>query len=197
MKKFLLYMLFLFLLGAFLYPGINNPFRKYILGPSQVHKTIYVENSFNQVEYELIREAAHEWETSTQDRVSFDVHYGFDKSVLKRIHNDNDSFIITKANSDDKLINFLDQLTDNGTLGYFHYKYDVQAIVVLPERMRGLDYYRAVFMHEMGHSIGISHSDDKDSVMYPTMNEVFHLTKNDVTWFCRAYYCDASGLGAF
>ena len=44
-------------------------------------------------------------------------------------------------------------------------------------------YYHAVIIHELGHCIGIGHSQDKKSIMYPIAQMKCRMTQNDILTF--------------
>ena len=52
---------------------------------------------------------------------------------------------------------------------------------------------RALLLHELGHAMGLGHSTDKKSVMYPTVSQATTLTQGDLSGikeFTKA--CDPS-----
>lgn len=179
-----------------LYPGNNIHIKKYIFGPLESHKTIYVSYSFDEYELELAMKAAEEWKRETHGLITFDVKYGFDDQLYADIRHDPDSLVMTRANLTDPIVMKLDKIASNVILGYFLAGDQTKNIMLIPDRMIGYDYYRAVIIHEMGHAIGLGHIKDDDStVMYKFMSLTYHLTKKDINWLCRVYNCDASLLG--
>lgn len=174
----------------------NYSIRKYILGPTEVHKTIYVSNDFGLDDMTLIEEAASEWKLETNGIVSFTIIYGFDGALYNSLNNKSDSMVMTRAMIDDFIINHLDKNVHSMVLGYFLTEFGVQNILLVPGRMLGDSYYRAVIIHEMGHSIGLPHMDEDDTIMAPSMDRsAYHLSKKDMDWMCRVYYCDSEKLG--
>lgn len=171
-------------------------FRKYLLGPTQVHKTIYVADVFDQDDVVLIQEAAQEWERETHGLAKIDIRYGFDMSLFESLNHQDDSIVMVRADVDDEIVHILDERINTTILGYFLTEFGTQIILVVPDRMLGREYYRGVIMHEMGHSLGLSHLNVDDTIMVDTMDRSsYHLSKRDIEWFCRAYYCDAAKLG--
>lgn len=161
----------------------------------EVHKTVYVDSEFTEEEFMIIQEAADEWAQETNNLATFDVYYGIEDGLYNKIKHDPNSLLVVKSNSETPLVKSLDKLIKGEVLGFFLKELEVQSILLVNDRMLGDHYYKAVVIHEMGHSIGLPHTRDEESIMYRSMNYVYYLTKSDIRWFCRAYYCDAEKLG--
>lgn len=174
----------------------DNPLRKKVFGPTEVHKTMYVSHSFDDEDYKLIQEAADEWNTETHGVASITIVKGYDDYLFNKISDDQSSLVIMRAGIWNPVITSLDAQLHTTILGYFFGESETQIIIVVPARMEGIEYYRGVIMHEMGHAMALSHLDEDDTVMVSSMDRSsYHLSKKDIDWFCRVYYCDASKLG--
>ena len=181
---------------VFFFLFTDNPLRKTVFGPTEVHKTVYVNNSFDDDDFVLIQEAAKEWETETHGLATINVVKGYDDYLYKHIAHDQSSLVMMRAGIWNPLVTLLDTELKAPVLGYFFGNEDTQSILLVPGRMKGNDYYRSVIVHEMGHAFALSHIDAENTVMTAYMSDdSFHLTKMDIDWFCRVYYCDASKLG--
>lgn len=191
MRKILLNFVTLLFIIILLCPKSMVPeSKKYLMGPTEVHKKVYVSSDFDQHELSLIKQAAEEWKVETHGLATFEVNYGFDSEVYESIIGKSDSMVVTKSGVNEPLVIALDIIVRRNILGYFITYFKVQTILLVPDRMIDDDYYRAVIIHEMGHSIGLSHLNKEETIMHDSMDETYHLTKTDIRWFCRAYYCD-------
>lgn len=196
MKKHLFSFIILLIVLITLLPGHQPSLRKYVLGPTSAHKIIYISEAFDSEELVLIQEAANEWYVETKGLVSFTIIYSFDYDIYQSIRHHENEMVMARAGIGDSLLDVLDANVSGIVLGYYLAELDTQTIILVPDRMRGRDYYRSVIMHEMGHSIGLSHLDVDNTIMVSSMDRAGnHLTKNDIEWFCRVYYCNYEDLG--
>lgn len=181
---------------VFFFLFTDNPLRKKVFGPTEVHKTIYVNDSFDDGDFVLIQQAAKEWETETHGIAHINVVKGYDDYLAKSIVNDQSSMLIIRTGIWNPLVVLLDDRLHTTILGYFFDESGPQTIIVVPARMTSEEYYRGVMIHEIGHSLALNHLDKDDTIMVSSMDRSsYHLSKADIDWFCRAYYCDASKLG--
>lgn len=186
----------LMLVFVFFFLFTDNPLRKKIFGPTEIHKTVYVSNSFDEYDFRLIKEAADEWEKETHGIATIEVVRGYDDFLFNSIEHDQSSMVMMRASIWNSVITSLDARLHTTILGYFFDKVGTQTIIVVPSRMLGEDYYRGVIIHEMGHALALDHIDEDNTIMVSTMDRSsYHLSKIDIDWFCRVYYCDASKLG--
>lgn len=162
--------------------SLIDPEKEY---PKSVRKTIYIDRKFSQEEKLHIIEAALEWSRVTNHIVEYEI-----ESLPCPIKL-NQALVITKYNPDHPDIITMDVLGQE-ILGYYVDGY-IPAIFLVAERINKKDLTN-VIMHELGHSLGLEHidgEDDKNALMYPTMNpESGTITQKDLINFCKLYKCD-------
>lgn len=181
---------------VFFFLFTDNPLRKRVFGPTESHKIVYVSNSFDDADFRLMQEAAEEWNTETHGLATLEVIRGYDDYLYQSISHDHSSMVVMRASIWNPVITTLDDRLHTTILGYFFDEEGTQSIILVPARMAGEDYYRAVIIHEMGHALALNHIDVDDTIMVSSMDRSsYHLSKTDLNWFCRVYYCDASKLG--
>jgi len=89
------------------------------------------------------------------------------------------------------------ELFRDGDPGGRHESWDSEVIVIVPERMDGID-MKYVVTHELGHHFGVHHVPDETAVMYfqPNPKSAHCLTREDLRAFCGANACDPETMHA-
>lgn len=157
-----------------------------------VHKTLYIDRHFSDAEFIFITDAALEWETTTNEMVSYDV-----VRLPKKNIDTKNSIVIVLLSVDFPDIIALDTEMDINHLGYYYGGGYVPYIGLVTERIADID-YKTIVMHELGHSLGLQHPDIQTGVgelMYYNINMgANYITENDLKQFCHLYKCDPSTL---
>src|SRR5579885_1318188 len=160
--------------------------------PHSVHKTIYVDRFMADDEMDKVIQASIEWHQATGGIVTFDV-----KRLPQQSIDATSSILMIEVTPDYPEIVLLDNLNQNTTLGYFNDRLGIPYIALVDSRLTDDD-FKAVVLHELGHSLGLEHNMGVDGIgtlMYPTIDlGADHITNVDIDHFCTLYLCNPKEL---
>jgi hypothetical protein len=179
------------------------------LNSENLHKTVYIDNSFSEPEENILINSLKEWECSTNYLITFNIKLHFiatDYIPPDEIH----ALLILKTNRDnpeiiatDKKLREISKTDDPNhdpniklyTAGLY-IPGEIPTILMVMDRVN-LRLMEAVALHEIGHSLEIHHIKTKDAVMFINRAEgAKHITQNDLEAFCKLYGCDEEELHA-
>jgi hypothetical protein len=155
-----------------------------------VHKILYIDRHFTDEEFAIITGAALQWHLATKSLVSYDVV----RMPHRNIDINNSIFVINITPDFPEVVE-QDTASEVGSnMGFYDTKYRVPYIGLIPARIDDKD-YMTVVMHELGHSLGLSHDEEPDTLMYPSTDVGANtITDRDLQNFCKLYHCDATKL---
>lgn len=190
---YLVLLVFFIIFGSYKY-GIEKS--EY---PEHVYKTLYIDKEFDQEEVGYIIAAATEWSKATENRVNYNIVV---MSTATKINIDN-ALIINKVTSTYADVIVLDYFFNLNTpkenfikikaLGYYYESKILPSIILVADRLDDFN-YKAVVMHELGHSLGLEHNSSEEamynSIMYPSAEgQSTDITAIDVTAYCNIHNC--------
>jgi hypothetical protein len=151
---------------------------------------IYVDERFTPEEEKTIQAAADVWSAATDGKASVD--FIFRQRVDLR---DTGRRVMVRAGG--RAAENAYELFREGDPGGRHESWDSEVIVIVPERMDGID-MKYVVTHELGHHFGVHHVADETSIMYfqPNPRSAHCLTRADLTAFCAANTCNPESMHA-
>lgn len=136
--------------------------------------------------------AALEWTETTNHIVDYDIIQLPSLTPTKT----SDCLYFTKITPDTPMAVLYDRTNKNTTLAYYD-NASLPMVAMISERISD-DEFKAVVMHEIGHSLGLEHNEGMEgigSLMFPSIlygNE--HITTLDGEKFCNLYHCDPKKL---
>lgn len=199
--RLFLYPLLLTLALLVVFAQVATPFiqHKQAIHTLPVHKTLYIERGMDEEEMYHILAATLEWNRVTDGAVVFDI-----KRLPRRDMDPSDALIILNVTPDYPEVILMDAFNGMNTLGYFNDRGMLSYIALVDSRVSDND-MTAVFLHELGHSLGLEHPNSKEhpeigigSLMYSNIDMGgSHVTSEDLEQFCRLYHCDPSKFHGF
>ena len=180
--------------ACFTYNFYTTVLHPTVIYPLEIHKTLYLDETFDDFEVEIISNAAAEWQQATGGRANYSVQkLPFEN---QEIDFDN-SIIVIKVSRHYPEVAELDFIGNQITLGYCNSRGSVQYIALVSDRLSD-NLYQSVMLHELGHSLGLQHNDSSNGVgtlMYPSIEMGSqYITHKDLVNFCQLYRCDANLL---
>jgi len=165
----------------------------------KIHRSVYIDSEFNDDDQELIEQAIDEWDYSTNHMVDYEFVGKIDLKDYYSL-NENDIFIY-KTDHQDLFIKNLDDGRKDGliTIGYCRiYKQKATKLYIVYDKIYTYSDLKAVVIHELGHSIGLLHTNDENSVMYYNEGKATgYITNVDLVNFCNLYYCDPKDMHTY
>jgi Matrixin len=151
---------------------------------------IYVDERFTEEEEQTIQAAADVWTAATNGKAKVDFIFG--QRVDLR---DTGRRVMVRAGG--RAAENAFELFREGDPGGRHESWDSEVIVIVPERMDGID-MKYVVTHELGHHFGVHHVADDTAIMYfqPNPRSAHCLTREDLTAFCAANTCNPEAMHA-
>jgi len=169
-----------------------------------LHKTVYIADSFTPQEEDAIINALKSWECSTNYLISFNIQLHAKPIDYLRLEETRDLAIL-KVNGDNQLIQEADQRTKNDspdkkrfTVGLYvdGKENGINQILMVGDRLNKQDWYYTA-LHEIGHALYLDHSKDQNSIMYRHLDVGSKkITQKDLHSLCNLYWCDDEKMKA-
>jgi hypothetical protein len=157
-----------------------------------LHKTVYIEDNLSQPQITAVFDALMQWEYETHDMVQFDIKFYSSIAEEQTITDIGHSLIIRNTTAVNKEIFDADMKQDHVlTVGiYTKNEHNIPMIMLVSDRLN-IYLYEITALHELGHSLGLFHEQDKNSIMYFNVNQgAGKITNIDLDQFCELYYCE-------
>lgn len=169
--------IFLFLIISILFEG-EKKFPSFIV---EVYFDSHLEND---IVFETLL-AMDEWETATKGEVKFINKEVISYDDYKKIKS-NSIFLKSDISSSKELSKMVEMKYN--TLAFYHYK--TKQIIVVKNHINDNENLNGIMLHEIGHALGLGHTNIKNTIMYPTTDGAsLHLTETDIRQFCYKNYC--------
>jgi hypothetical protein len=147
---------------------------------------VYVDDRFTGEEEASIRAAAETWTRATNGKATVDFVFGQRVDIR-----DKGRRVMVRAGG--RAAENAFDLFREGDPGGRHESWDSEVIVIVPERMEGID-LQYVVTHELGHHFSVHHVPAEAAIMYfrPNPKSAHCLTRDDLSAFCGANACNVA-----
>ena len=147
---------------------------------------VYVDERFTDEEEQSIRAAADTWTLATNGKATVDLIFGQKVDIREKGRR-----VMVRAGGRAAENTF--ELFRDGDPGGRHESWDSEVIVIVPERMEGID-LKYVVTHELGHHFSVHHVADEAAIMHyrPNPKSAHCLTREDLSAFCGANACNVA-----
>jgi len=163
-----------------------------------ITRKVFIDSAFTEYEHRIIEDAIDEWHRATNYLVKFEIVDACLSAGVKG------AVIFKKVNGNNAVVqDITNEMLRTGEInekyrliGYYD-KFDINpTIYLVDDRINNEADYKAIAMHEIGHSLGINlHTNDLNSIMFPFINDnAGCLTKADLSLFCSIYRCNVEDL---
>jgi hypothetical protein len=163
----------------------------------RVVETLVLSPLLTSEETNLVKLAANKWETATNGIVSFKFPEQFRFQIIEEGVKDDINYkaiTVRPADEEDEAVSAVDRIFQKGTVVVGYYDADnfqhtaLHDLFVIPDRISTSSEELRVFTHELGHSIGMQHTDDTASVMQSDISLASDdITEQDLQQFCALY----------
>lgn len=155
-----------------------------------VEKRLYIDEAFTPGEVECIKESARNWTSATRGLARIRVITSVKKTDNFPIVTTVDDVAVHRESSSSVVVLFAEVSSPYSYLyGLYKPHVDQSEILLVGDRLVDERVCRSVVMHEIGHALGMRHSDDPGSLMYGGDSMVSTITKQDLVDFCAANRC--------
>lgn len=171
----------------------NPPKEHAIEASTQITKTIFVDDRFNENERDIIMEAADDWNEASAGLVKYHFEYDYHVNIPEISH----KIVIVYLDPNDELL----QLFDTNINGYFLTGYvkmkDAEFIFLCPKRIENDSILKIAVERELGKELGLQTlPSDLPSVMnaYHYSNNITCPTIFDMIAFCEKMSCNVDQM---
>jgi hypothetical protein len=176
-------------------PQERSPKSHTVFAIFHTHKTVYIDDSFDDEQRDNIYLAMKSWEYSTSGIANFtfvdsksDLPKGVDSIIVEPV-----------SEKDENVVKFdaeIKKKRESGVTLAVHLpgsNYRISKIIVVISRVR--DNLGELIKHETGHALRLTHSENRNSIMYFMINEgAQNITSIDIQTFCQIYWCNENEL---
>jgi predicted Zn-dependent protease with MMP-like domain len=159
-------------------------------------RNVYIPDDFSKEQIQDIEEGLHEWERKTSGSVSFNIIEHYDKRIVPSLTIRRSVIVILDIPADAPMVLQLDERESKragqkrNVLGFYNENDPLPTVNIVSSRVMTKELFISVFLHEIGHSLGLDHNPMRGTLMYPDQElSAKHIMPEDLSSFCQLHPC--------
>lgn len=155
-----------------------------------VHKRLYVDDMLDKKDVSCVYTAARRWRESTGGLADINIVSVLDGSTKFPLVTSVDDVVVRKYTSQSIVVSIMERSYGGILYGYYDDRGHYSEISLVSDRYVNDAQCISVMMHEIGHAMGLVHSETKGTLMFNMVEEMAaDITKSDLIEFCRVFKC--------
>lgn len=139
--------------------------------------------------------AMRNWKEATGGAACMNVTWDLDFSKISSIVEHQHDNVILRVSGESEMVQGLDEEVQATVLGLAlpHggvHSHEPIRLFLVHDRLTGAGKFVGVVTHELGHTLGLQHTRDTWSLMYPAYRGQVCISRSDLSEFCRVNKCE-------